>query len=234
MEILMIVFAVAALIIGTTECFVGYKSIKELPWLMGFVAGASLGVAIGFVVHNSIIGVILFFAIGIVTALLSICWKSVGILCTSLCFGTVAASIVFQDIIFGITAGFICLLFTMFFYKIGSVISSSLFGSSLIIFSALQIMNISNNGIIRIIFCIVIWIAATFVGSICQFLTTFYDDFDQRNIIDTIKDYNESESFSQKRYPGLQRAYRNYCIKCGYDVSDLGGKCPRCGFDFDK
>ncbi len=234
MEVLIIVFAVAALIVGAIECFVGYKSIKELPWLMGFISGASLGVLIGFNLDNLLLGIILSFSIGIVTALAAFFFKSVGIMCISLLFGTVVGTVVFGHIVFGVLTGFICLLFTMFFYKPGSVIASSMFGASLIIFSARLIMNPQETSIGMFIIQSAIWIAVTLAGSTCQALTTFYDDFGQRNIIDTIRDYNESESFSEIRYPGYQRAYRNYCIKCGYDVSDLDGKCPRCGFDFDE
>ena len=51
---------------------------------------------------------------------------------------------------------------------------------------------------------------------------------------DTVKDYSDSGALIEKKYPGFQKAFRNFCIKCGYDMSDLGGKCPRCGFDFDE
>lgn len=226
--------AVIAIIIGACECFVGYKSIKEIRPVLGFLSGASLGVCVGLLTQNFSIGISAFFALGIFVGILSYFIRCFGIIGISTLFGLTSGVLLFGNIIPGIIIGTVCLFFTMFFYKLGAVVSSALYGSGLIIYSVLTIIEgelYSSEGFPVIT---IIWMISTVAGIICQIVTTFCDDFGQRNVIDTVKDYSDSGALIEKKYPRFQKAFRNFCIKCGYDMSDLGGKCPRCGFDFDE
>ncbi len=233
MEILVRVFAAFTIILGAIECFIGFKSLKSVPLLLGFLAGASLGCTIGILSGNAVVGVIVATLLGVILGICSYLWTALGIISASICFGITAGSLLFTNILVGIIAGFIFGIFTLFFYKLGTVISSAFYGAVVIVVSAFVIMDVTSITGDLLIYSSVISIFATIAGITCQMLTTMYDDFEQRNIFETVGDHMESESFSEKRYPGLQRAYRNYCIKCGYNISNSNGKCPRCGFDFD-
>ena len=231
MDVVFVIFAVLALIVGAAECFVGYKSVKELSPLAGYIAGASLGTLIGIFTDSILYGIIFFFVFGFITAVISYFLKSAGIILISGICTVVSVTLIFGNITAGVITGLVIVMFTMFFYKTGSVISTSFLGSAVIVYSAFYLVKFTIEGDI-LFFCILIWILIDLVGVICQLLTTMYDNFDNRSIIDTISNYFGYDAVLERKYPGFQRAYRNYCIKCGFEVSDLNGKCPRCGFDF--
>ena len=233
MDVLIRIFAAVTIIIGAMECFVGYRSIKSFPCLIGIIAGVSVGCAVGIISSSVIAGMVIGSLLGGIFGIGLYLWNAFGIIVIAICFGMVSGSLLFSNMIVGTVIGITTGIFTLFYYKIGTVISSSVFGSVVIVFSAFALMGEKSVSDEMLIYALVICALATVVGIACQFLTTIYDDFEQYNIFETIGDRAESESFSEKRYPGLQRAYRNYCIRCGSDISVNNGKCPRCGFNFD-
>ena len=70
-DILSKIYACIFMLIGSAECFAGYKLSKSIPEIKGFFIGAMAGIAVGFYTGSPVIGAVLIFSIGCFFAFLS-------------------------------------------------------------------------------------------------------------------------------------------------------------------
>lgn len=75
----------------------------------------------------------------------------------------------------------------------------------------------------------ILWIPIAISGIAVQYITTKKSKHEKkyRRLV------NQTTTFSERKYPGMQRAYRNFCIKCGCELFESTDRCPRCGYSYD-
>ena len=129
---------------------------------------------------------------------------------------------VYISLLIAIAAG----VLSIYFVKPVVIITTSVAGAGIIISSAYLMMklNINESPVITAI----LWIPIAVTGIIVQYITAKKRNREKRRNM-----YNQELTFSEIRYPGMQRAYRNFCIKCGYGMFGSVDECPRCGYSYD-
>lgn len=221
--------ACISLIIGAVECFAGFKVMKAMMAVWGFFIGAIIGVVIGMAAKSIGFGVASAVILGCVSAILSFKLYLAGIFILTAFLTAVALYIVFENI-------FIALLFAVgvgtvavFFVKPVVIATTSISGAGIILSSAYIIMNLGMNA--SPIVTVILWIPIALSGIAVQYITTQKTKGKKIKVL--ANSANSSATFSERKYPGMQRAYRNFCIKCGCELFGSTEKCPRCGYCFD-
>lgn len=224
-------FACISLVIGAVECFAGFKIMKAMMAIWGLFIGAALGVVIGVLADNTALGIIFVLLLGIGLAVLSFKLYLAGIFILSAFLTTIALYIMFENI-------FVALLFAIgvgvlaiFFVKPVVIITTSVSGAGIILSSAYLMMDLGLNA--SPVVTVVLWIPIALAGIAVQYITTKKIKGEKLGVRAPLRSKNPSMTFSEKKYPGMQRAYRNFCIKCGCELFGTTGECPRCGYSYD-
>ena len=218
-------FAAISLIIGAIECFAGFKIMKAMMAIWGFFVGAMVGVVIGVVSDNTIIGVVVVVLLGGILAVLSYKLYKAGIFILTAFLSAVAAYIISESLWVSAVLAVVVGVLAILFIKPVVIGTTAISGAGIILSSAyiMMAMDLKANPVIAV----VLWILLAVTGVAVQYITT------QRQTGRPMGSPNPSRTFSERKYPGMQRAYRNFCIMCGYELQSANQRCPRCNYSYD-
>ena len=219
-DVVLKVFLCIPIIVGAIMCFAGHKVMKTVLVILSFMVGAMLGVLIG-VSANTVLGVISVIVFGVGLAVLAYNLYHIGIFVLIVFLTTVATYMICREIIISVLVGFLVGVLAVFLEKPVIIISTSFAGAGIILSSALYMAGFMLTD--ALVVSAVLWIVMALAGMVCQYFTT----------PDEVPEYTTAyRSFSEKKYPGMQRAYRNFCIMCGFEMNGSSDECPRCGFSY--
>ena len=222
--------AVIMLIIGALECFAGFKIMKAMMAVWGFLFGAAIGIAVGVTEQSVELSIVFSLMFGITIAILAYKLYLLGIFVLISTMSGFALYLITESIASGIAIGIIAGTAAVFFVKPVVIFSTAVSGASIIISSVYTLMGIGvDSGKAAMI---VLWIMSSLAGIVCQYKTTSKINAPMGLRLFTDKS-SDIMTLSERRYAGMQKAYRNFCIKCGCRLSGGGNKCPRCGFEID-
>ena len=224
-------FECISLILGAVECFARFKIMKATLSIWGLIIGAALGVLIGVSADNTILGFMFVLLFGIGLAVLSFKLYLAGIFILTAFLSTVAIYILFENLFIALLIAAIVGILAIYFVKPVVIVTTSFSGAGIILSSAYIIMDLGVNA--NPIITAILWIPMALAGIGCQYITTQSSKNERSGIRFSQRLPNPSRTFSERKYPGMQRAYRNFCINCGCELFGITGKCPRCGFSFD-
>lgn len=214
-------FACIPLIIGAVECFAGFKIMKSMMAICGLLIGAVIGVAAGVFSDSILIGVIAIVLSGTILSVLSYKFYLAGVFILTSFLTFTATYMIFENVLASVLPAVIIGLLAICFVRPLVIAITAFSGAGIMLFSAYMVMGleVNENSMITAI----LWIPIAVAGISCQYITT-----------QKTKKATTEETFSERKYPGMQRAYRNFCIECGCEMSGESAKCPRCGFNFDN
>ena len=224
-------FACISLIIGAVECFAGFKIMKAMMAIWGFFIGAMLGVIVGVASRSTVLGFILVIVFGVMLAVLSFKFYLAGIFILTAFLTAIALYIMFENIIIALLFAIGVGVLAIYFVKPVVIITTSISGAGIILSSAYLMMNLGING--NPIATVILWIPIALAGIAVQYFTTQKIKGEKLGVRKPLRSANPSMTFSERKYPGMQRAYRNFCIKCGCELFGTTNKCPRCGYSYD-
>lgn len=224
-------FACISLIIGAVECFAGFKIMKAMMAIWGFFIGAMLGVVIGVVAESTVLGVILVVVFGAILAILSFKLYIAGIFILTAFLTTIALYIMCENIFVALLLAIIVGILAIYLEKPVVIITTAISGAGIILSSAYMIMDLGLNG--SPVVTVILWIPIALAGIAVQYITTQKIKSNKLGMKAKFKSSNPSMTFSERKYPGMQRAYRNFCIKCGCELLGATDKCPRCGYSYN-
>ena len=224
-------FACISLIIGAIECFAGFKIMKAMMAIWGFFIGAMLGVVIGVLADSTALGVILVIVFGVTLAVLSFKFYLAGIFILTAFLTTIALYIMFENIFIALLLAIGVGILAIYFVKPVVIVTTAISGAGIILSSAYLMMDLGMNG--SPVVTVILWIPIALAGIAVQYITTQKIKGDKLGVKSPLKSPNPSMTFSERKYPGMQRAYRNFCIKCGCELFGTTNKCPRCGYTYD-
>lgn len=223
-------FACISLIIGAVECFAGFKIMKAMMAVWGLFIGAVIGTAIGFAVGSTAVGVIFALVFGAALAILSYKLYLAGIFVFTAFLTAVAVFIMFENIFVAIPIAIGAGIAAVYFVKPTVIAITAISGAGIILSSAYLVMNLGMRGSPVIMF--ILWFPIALSGIAVQYITTKKTKRAGTGT-SSLRSVNPPITFSERKYPGMQRAYRNFCIKCGCELFGTAGKCPRCGYIYD-
>lgn len=224
-------FACISLVIGAVECFAGFKIMKAMMAIWGFFIGAMLGVVIGVVAESTALGVILVLLLGTGLAVLSFKLYLAGIFILTAFLTTIALYIMFENIFIALLLAIGVGVLAIYFVKPVVIITTAISGAGIILSSAYMMMDLGMNG--SPVVTVILWIPIALAGIAVQYITTQKIKGEKLGVKAPLRSANPSMTFSERKYPGMQRAYRNFCIKCGCELFGTTNKCPRCGYSYD-
>lgn len=224
-------FACVSLVIGAVECFAGFKIMKTMMAIWGFFIGSVLGVVIGVVAESTVLGVTAVILLGMTLAFLSFKLYAAGVFLLTSFLTATAVYIVCENIYAALMIAVVVGVFSIYFIKPMVISTTAISGAGIILSSAYLIMDLGINP--EPVITAVLWIPIAVGGVVVQYITTKKIKTEKLFTGYGAKSPNPSMTFSERRYPGMQRAYRNYCIKCGCDLLGTSGSCPRCGYRYD-
>ncbi len=228
---IMRLFACISLVIGAVECFAGFKIMKAMMVIWGFFIGAIIGVVVGVTAKSTILGFIVVVAFGIGLAVLFYKLYLAGIFILTAFLTTIALYIMFENIIIALPFAVAVGVLAICFVKPVVIITTSISGAGTILSSAYLMMGLGLNA--NPIATTVLWIPMALAGIVVQHVTTQKVKDEKLDAKARLRVPDQSLTFSEKKYPGMQRAYRNFCIKCGCELLGTPDKCPRCGYSYD-
>lgn len=223
-------FAFIFLIIGAVECFAGFKFIKTLILVGGSLAGIFLGYIVGVSAESMILSVAMAIILGILFVIILSKFLLVGVFILITLLAVIGTYMVFQNAVIAFIAAITVFALTICFEKDTIIITTSISGAEILLYSAHTMMNLSMNRVSAIV--IVFGVITAILGIAVQYITTTKEKMICRKTqlpLDTV-----SSTSTERRYPGMQKSYRNFCIKCGCEVSKPVRRCPRCGYNFDN
>ena len=229
MEHIIRFFACISLVIGAVECFAGFKIMKTLLAIWGFFIGAMAGVAVGVATDSTGLGVAMVILFGVILAVLSYRLYLAGIFLLTASLAGVAVYIPTDSILPAVLVAVLVGGLSIYFVKPVVILTTAISGAGIIVASAYAMMDLGVND--NMVIMTILWVPIALIGIVIQLGTTKkmtgttvrrYDDL-----------YDPSRSFSERKYPGMQRAYRNFCIKCGCELLGDSDECPRCSFRYD-
>lgn len=223
--------ACVSLIIGAVECFAGFKIMKIMMAVWGFFIGAFVGVVIGLIADSMAMGVVMIIFIGLALAILSFKLYIAGIFIFTAFMSGVAVYLIFESFVVSAWIGIAIGVLAVFFVKPVVIVTTAISGAGSIVSSAYMMMNLGLDE--NRMTTTLLWIPIALAGIVVQFITTQKIKGTNMGISTYMKSANPSMTFSERKYPGMQRAYRNFCIKCGCELFDGVSKCPRCGYSYD-
>lgn len=224
-------FAYISLIIGAIECFAGFKIMKAMLAIWGFFIGAALGAFAGVAAESAVLGFALMIIFGGALAVLSYKLYLAGIFILTTFLTTIALYIMFENIFIALLLAVVVGVLSVLFVKPVVIITTAISGAGIILSSAYMIMDLGMNG--SPIVTVILWIPIALAGMAVQYITTKKIKGEKLGLKSTLSSPNPSMTFSERKYPGMQRAYRNFCIKCGCELFGSTNKCPRCGYSYD-
>ncbi len=230
-EAMIKLFAAVMLLFGAVECFAGFRIMKVMLAIYGFLAGTVIGVVLGVRSDSVALGLLFVVAAGTVLAALSYKLYQAGIFLMAMFLVSVAGFLVFDSLPPAMLTGFAAGILAVLFTKPVVVVTTAFSGARLMLSAAYMLMGLDTDA--DPVVTVVLWLVITAAGIACQYATTKGDAKTQRMPLNSTATVAVNPaSFSEKKYPGMQRAYRNFCIRCGTEMG-TASKCPKCGFRFD-
>ncbi|MCH5185841.1 MAG: hypothetical protein J1F64_06925 [Oscillospiraceae bacterium] len=220
-----------SLLVGAVECFAGFKTMKAMLAIWGFFIGAALGVVVGVISGSVAPGVIFVILLGTGLAILAYNFYLAGVFMVMALFITAAVYIMCEDFLISLTFAVSVGIISLFFVKPAVIVSTSFSGAGIILSSAYLMMSQRLNA--NPVITGVLWMFIACAGVACQFITTKNMKPETNGLISPARSENPSIILTERRYPGMQKAYRNFCIKCGCKLLDTSERCPQCGFGFN-
>ncbi|MCC8098133.1 MAG: hypothetical protein LIO44_06225 [Eubacterium sp.] len=236
----MVAAQIISLIMGLLECFAGFKVMKFITALFGVGLGIAIGVSIGVAADNTgvmIIAVLLFGA-GLGFAAYTLYKIFVFLLVFVLVCG--AAYLLTDIAVVAVILGIAAAAAAVFLIKPVVIITTAIGGASSVVTVLMSFFE-TVPAQHRLIYTLLL-LAFAAAGMFVQYVTNTKNPWDLNSFkkMFTINIGNkaaeeEQFSFSERKYPGLQRAYRNYCINCGCELSasEADESCPVCGFKIE-
>lgn len=224
-------FACLSLVIGAIECFAGFKIMKAMLGICGFFIGSMIGVIIGVTSGSVTLGIIFVVILGVGIAVLAYKLYLAGVFILTAFMAAAAVYLMCMNVIMTLFIAVLAGAVSVFFVKPAVVVVTAFSGARIVLASAYMVMQvgIGENPVITA----VLWMIIALAGIACQYVTTQKSKSGRMRADSFFKSVNPSMTFSERKYPGMQRAYRNFCIKCGCELAGYASRCPRCGFDFD-
>ena len=234
-------FACISVVIGAVECFAGFKTMKAMPAIWGVLVGAAIGVIIGAYTDIVALGIIFVLVCGLGAAILFYKYYLVGIFILITFLTTIAFYVLCYNIIISLLIAILVGLLAVFFIKPVVIVSTSFAGAGIILSSAYLIMGVLTPEYMihgtgenaPPVITAILWALLMMAGVFCQYITISNTRSNSNGKERRSVSYDPTMTYSERRYPGMQRAYRNFCIKCGCELQGAYDKCPRCGFSFD-
>lgn len=223
----LVVVSLLALTLGALECFAGYKTMRVMIGFWGLFVGAIAGVAAGILCTGVIIPTILAIVCGLGLAVISYKFYNVGMFTVVAALAFLSFYLLTESVVISAVTAVLVGAAAIVFTDIVVIIATSVSGGALIAVSACMLFDSSFD--IQLYVMYMVWVFMAVSGMICQHLTSGVKAF---KIGMNIRRKNKNTlSYSERRYPGLQRAYRNFCINCGYELTGEDLKCPRCRYE---
>lgn len=216
MEVCGKIFACVMLLVGAIECFAGFKIMKFTLALWGLGIGVACGTAIGIEWQSTVTAVVFSLIFGAVLALSSFKMHLFGTFIKNTFLIAFAMCSVTEDIPTALIVGTICGGAATYFSKHGVIACTAFSGARAILFFAYIVMSSEENPLVSVF----LWIPITAVGIAVQYVTTKGNE------------KKRVTTWSERKYPGMQKAYRNFCIKCGNELRGAD-KCQRCGYNYE-
>ena len=221
------------LLIGLIQCFAGFKVYKFMMGVFGFFFGAAIGAVVAVLCKIPDYSLLVAAVLGIIFAFLSYKLYLIGVFLMTFISSIFVLMVLVQNIYIAAIAAFVIALLAVFFVKPVIIVTTSLSGAELIV-SAMGVL----IGFYRLGFFIILALKLFFVvvGIVLQFLTNMKRKpaVPAQNNVPPQKKVFAEIPVDESKYPGMQRAYRNYCIKCGSRLSDFPDTCPNCGYSYDN
>lgn len=230
-DILSKIYACIFMLIGSAECFAGYKLSKSIPEIKGFFIGAMAGIAVGFYTGSPVIGAVLIFSIGCFFAFLSAISFYTGKIIVSAFTVWASVILVFHNFLIACIAGFVAGIATLFFTKHSVILATAFSGIGIVLASAYFLMDTDMASTFVLTLCL--WIPVTGFGAVCQYITNPKSSETISGIAFSSKPKPKPAVANDSPYPGMQVAYRVFCINCGLRLPE-NKICPRCGFAIDR
>jgi len=223
-------FACFSMILGAVECFAGHKIMRLMIVVWGLFWGVFLGIITGIKTGYVILGMLVFLLLFVGVIVLIRTKYKITLSLFIFFLASVASYLIYKNIFFAILAGAAFGTLVRYYKKDISIIVSAVSGAGIILISAYLMMNVSfyGNSIINA----VLWIPIALVGIGCQYVTLYISEREKRSRLNKKKGKSPGNKHSDKQR-GFQKAYRNFCIKCGHTMNSDSSICPECGFDFD-
>ena len=227
------VFACISLIIGAVGCFAGFKMAKSVLAIPGFLIGAVIGVVAGASIDNTVLGLIvgigLIVILGTALAVLFHKFYYGGIYILTTFLIAVLLCIAEVNIWIALSISIVFGALSLYFVKPVVILATAASGASIILWSAFWVMDPSggsSDSAVAIVIISILWAVIMLAGVAVQFVTTLK--------IKGAPDEKPKKS-ARKKYPGMQRAYKNFCIKCGCERPNEKTKyCPGCGYRYEN
>lgn len=224
-------FASVSLVIGAVECFAGFKIMKAMMMIWSFFIGAMLGVILGVAADSTVLGFLMVIVFGVLLAALSFQFYSVGIFILTVFLTAIAIYMIFENIWLSLLISVGTGVLAMFLVKPVVIVTTAVSGAGMIIFSAylLLLKDLNPSPVVTGI----LWIPIALTGMLVQVVTTGKMKDKIFRIEQPLRSQNPSRTFSERKYPGMQRIYRNFCIQCGSGLTEDKKKCLSCGYHYD-
>jgi len=231
MSIGVMFFACAFLLFGSIECFSGYKLSKAIPEIKGFFIGAITGVLIGYFSGSTVGGIVLVFLLGCLFAVLSAVSYFAGKFVVSAFLTFIMCLLLFDSVLIGCIAALLAGVVSLFLAKHTVICLSAFSGMGIVLASTFFLMDAQMS--MNIVLTVALWVPITVVGIVCQYITNPKEvEPNSGNILSPAAKVTPA-SFDPEKYPGMQVAYRIFCINCGAKLFNKKN-CPHCGFSIDQ
>ena len=236
MNIIKTAIYVFIIIAGVTECFAGLGVTRKVPSVCGFVISSAAGVYIGTTSRSNVFGILTVLLLGTVLTVAAYVFPRFGIIMHSAFVPSAAVYAVCGKPTAALAAAVLSAVMTVFLFRPAVIAVTSFSGSAAALISVFGITG-HTFGEKPVLF-LALWIAISAAGVIRQSVVSHRHPSESPFSRMHTAQYpipEPSPSVSEIKYPGMQRAYRNFCIKCGCEMHDAAqsGICPRCGFSFD-
>lgn len=223
-DIMWLIFGVL-LILGAIECFAGFKILKIMIFLWDFFVGAMLGVIVGVVFENVVIGWLIAMILGTALSLFSFRLYKAGVFIIAAVMSFTAIFLFTGIWAIGAVLAIIVGISAVFFTKSVIIVTTAAAGAGVILSSAFSIAGLGSE--MGLIMTCVFGIPVAILGVCVQHITT-------KCGYATKKYKVGGTSIIERKYPGKQIAYRIYCINCGKKLSDNRAYCSFCGYRYLK
>lgn len=224
MDAITFIFAGVFLIIGAVECFAGFKLMKSLIAIWGFLVGALLGTVIGDATNSVFFGIILVIAFG--TALAIVAYKNypIGVFILTVFLAGVAFYIMTYSKWIPILAAIGAGALVIYRLKPAIIVITAVSGAGIIIEAAHMML---SGGRQAGIIVAILWIPIALSGIVIQFMTTRKKRKSQKNL--TRQSFPTTEGKNDKKMIRTK-----FCIMCGYEFYGNERECPECGYRIDN
>ncbi len=232
-----IIYAVCVitLIFGVLKCFCGFKIMKISMSVGGFLIGALIGAATAIISDNADISVFLAIVLGVLLAFLAYKLYLVGVFLLTFFWMSIAMYIFFESVPIALILAGVCGVLAVLFVR-PTVIVSTAFSGAGVVMTVIRMLFMSSDPLDLLrgttdaesVMLNLLWVVTAALGAWIQFVTTRGEKL--RESIPKASGLSAGE----RQYPGMQRAYRNFCIKCGCRLSEqTRSACPQCGYRQD-